>query len=303
MGRVQDALRRAAGETVDAAPRAAEIVTPAAPETSGATAGPPEGDIDSMRPHPTNGTTLNGHASDLQMRLHSRLEAKVVIDHGMLASSREQYRRLAAALHHAREASGIGVVMIASAVAGEGKSLTASNLALTFSESYKRTVLLIDGDLRRPSLHTVFGLESQQGLSEALMSIEEPQLTLTQVSERLTVLPGGRPNSDPMAGLISVRMQRLLKEARNLFDWVFIDTPPVGLLSDANLLAAMVDAAVLVIRADRTPFHLVQRAVEAIGRERILGTVLNQSTAQARGAYYEYYHYYQAPRGVPSNGG
>jgi capsular exopolysaccharide synthesis family protein len=193
--------------------------------------------------------------------------------------------------------------MIASAVAGEGKSLTASNLALTFSESYQRSVLLIDADLRRPSLHRMFGIDATEGLSGALLSIDEPELSLIQVSDRLTILPGGRPNSDPMAGLVSGRMQRLITEARGLFDWVFIDTPPVGLLSDANLLAAMVDAALLVIRADRTPHALVQRAVNAIGRERILGTVLNQSTAQARGTYYEYYHYYQAPRGELAGGG
>jgi capsular exopolysaccharide synthesis family protein len=238
----------------------------------------------------------------LVQRLNANLTAKVVVDDRMMASSREQYRRLAAALHHAQEASGLNVVMVASAVAGEGKSLTASNLALTFSESYQRSVFLIDADLRRPSLHKLFKLDAPSGLSDALLSIDEPELSVFQVSDRLTILPAGQPNPDPMAGLTSVRMRRLLEEAREAFDWVFIDTPPVGLLSDANLLASMADAAVLVIRADRTPYDLVQRAVEAIGRERILGTVLNQATATHKGSYYEYYRYYSAPRAEPAQG-
>jgi capsular exopolysaccharide synthesis family protein len=229
-------------------------------------------------------------------RFGSSLSAKVVVDQQMIASSKEQYRRLAAALHHAKEASGLQVVMIASAVAGEGKSLTAANLAMTFSESYQRSVLLIDGDLRRPSLHKVFKIDATTGLSDALMSIDEPEMAVYQVSERLTVLPAGQPNPDPMAGLTSPRMKRLLDEARESFDWVFIDTPPVGLLSDANLLAAMVDATVLIIRADRTPYHLVRRAIEAIGPERILGTVLNQAKTHPHGYAYEYYRYYQTPR-------
>ena len=324
MGRVQEAMRRAAASgdrdaaavivedpvpTVVAAgdrvvPGVAEAsVVPddeALPSTEARSV-----DVDTMReatPESLSATPAAANASMRLSRIDGRYASKTVIDENMLASSREQYRRLAAALHHAREATGLSVVMIASAVAGEGKTLTASNLALTFSESYQRSVLLVDADLRRPSLHRIFGLEPSSGLSEALTSIEEPDLSLIQVSERLTVLPGGRASADPMAGLISSRMQRLIKEARELFDWVFIDTPPVGLLSDANLLAAMVDAAVLVIRADRTPYPLVQRAIESIGRNRIIGSVLNQSTAQARGSYYEYYHYYQAPRGELTRG-
>ena len=305
MGRVQQAMRRAAGVTPAEATAESTVVIESYAEEATAAPPVPEAvfDSDAMRSEPGDPVPAPEAGTELARQFHHRYEAKVVIDRSMLASSREQYRRLAAALHHAREASGVSVVMIASAVAGEGKSLTASNLALTFSESYKRSVLLIDGDLRRPSIHSLFGLEARDGLSEALLSIDEPELSLIQVSDRLTILPGGRPNSDPMAGLVSGRMQRLITEARELFDWVFIDTPPVGLLSDANLLAAMVDAAVVVIRADKTPYPLVQRAVESIGRDRILGTVLNQSTAQARGTYYEYYHYYQAPRGVPTTGG
>ncbi len=176
--------------------------------------------------------------------------------------------------------------MIASAVASEGKTLTAANLALTLSESYRRNVLLIDADLRRPSLHTIFKVRGAPGLNEGLTAADEPKLPLHDVSPRLTILPAGMPNSDPMAGLTSRRMQSLIDEAREAFDWVIIDTPPVGLLTDANLLASMVDGAVLVIKAGSTPYDLVKRAVDTIGPSKLLGVVLNQ----AHGALGRYWY-------------
>ena len=324
MGRVQDAMRRAAEAEkakapIDArtlaadfpqeAPAADAVTTPDEPVMTAAMAA--DTGLDDLRPEtpdapeetPAAATApAETNRTSVLARFGSSLSAKVVVDQQMVASSKEQYRRLAAALHHAKEASGLQVVMIASAVAGEGKSLTAANLAMTFSESYQRSVLLIDGDLRRPSLHKVFKIDAPAGLSDALMSIDEPEMAVYQVSDRLTVLPAGQPNPDPMAGLTSPRMKRLLDEARESFDWVFIDTPPVGLLSAANLLAAMVDATVMIIRADRTPYHLVRRAIEAIGPERILGTVLNQAKTHPHGYAYEYYRYYQAPRAEVAKG-
>ena len=231
-------------------------------------------------------------AGSLFERLDGSLAEKVVIDNNMMAGSREQYRRLAAALHHAQAARGIKVVMIASAVPGEGKTLTAANLALTFSESYRRSVLLIDADLRRPTLHTIFRIDNTAGLTDGLLAAGDRRLPVRQVSSELGVLPAGRPSSDPMAGLTSERMHRLLEEARTHFDWVIIDTPPVGLLPDANLLAAMVDGAVLVVKAGATPYDLVKRAVDSIGRERILGTVLNRADAQNHVYNYSQYGAY-----------
>jgi len=231
-------------------------------------------------------------SSELFERLDVTLAQKIVVDQNIMPVSREQYRRLAATLHHAQQDSGLKVVMIASAVVGEGKTLTASNLALTFSESYKRTVLLIDGDFRRPALHVVFNLDAPSGLSEGLMSVVEQKLPLYRVSSRLTILPAGRPSSDPMAGLTSNRMRRGIQEARAAFDWVIVDTPPVGLLPDANLLASMVDGAVLVVRAGSTPYHQVVRAIDALNRDRLLGVVLNSAQMSTNGShnYYTYYH-------------
>ena len=203
----------------------------------------------------------------------------------------EEYRRLGALIHHMQLDRGVRVVMVTSAVAGEGKTLTATNLALVLSNSYGRQVLLIDADLRRPSLHQVFNTVSLSGLGDILSGTGEVP-PLVQVTPKLTLLTAGRPNADPLGGLTSDRMRQLLQEARDTFDFVIIDTPPVGLLTDANLLASMVDVALLVVRAVSTPYDLVKRAADAIGRHRIAGVVLNRAQPQ-HGHNYHYYagHY------------
>jgi len=217
---------------------------------------------------------------------------KLVISLTVPHAAVEQYRKLAASLHHAQLEKAIKVVMITSAAPGEGKTLTSTNLALTLSQSYRRNVLLIDADLRRPSVHSVFDVPNVLGLSDGLKSEAEQKLSLIQVSEHLTVLPAGRPDSDPMSGLTSDRMRRLVAEAAARFDWVLIDTPPVGFLSDANLLAAMVDVTLFVVRAGKSPFRLIQRALDAVGRNRIIGVVLNAVKESDDVVGYGYYGYY-----------
>ena len=182
----------------------------------------------------------------------------------------EQYRRLAAILHHAQKETGIRRVLVASALAEEGKTLTATNLALTLSESYRRKVLLIDADLRRPGVNIAFGIAKQAGLSEALAAELPQKLSIVQLSPTLSVLPAGHPNHDPMHGLTSLRMAQILDEASTTFDWVILDSPPVGILPDAKLLARMVDNVVLVVAAGVTPYGAIHRAADALGRDRIL---------------------------------
>jgi capsular exopolysaccharide synthesis family protein len=205
----------------------------------------------------------------------------------------EQYRRLAAILHHAQKERGISRVLVGSALAEEGKTLTATNLALTLSESYKRRVLLIDADLRRPGVNLAFGIAKQAGLSEALAAEQPQKLSIVQLSEHLSVLPAGHPNHDPMHGLTSLRMAQILDEASEMFDWVIVDSPPVGLLPDAKLLARMVDNVVFVVAAGKTPHGAIQRAIDSLGRERVLGIVLNRvDPKSAAPGGYQYYRYY-----------
>ena len=242
-----------------------------------------------------------GAASDALAVDESLLQAVVGQSEKLVANPQlqpvavEQYRRLAAILHHAQKERGICRVLVASALAEEGKTLTATNLALTLSESYRKKVLLVDADLRRPGINIAFGIAKQAGLSEALAADVPQKLAVIQLSPNLAVLPAGHPNSDPMHGLTSLRMSQILDEASQMFDWVIIDSPPVGILPDAKLLARMVDSVVLVVAAGSTPYGAIQRAADALGRDRILGVVLNRvdPKAAAPGAnqYYRYYGY------------
>jgi len=312
MTRVDEALRRAAEETTGApspagaapAPTESDDIDTLASEpfptlVNARPASPPHAVTPHAAPRPepvatrrAGGQPTRGEAR-LSMfdRIDNRLAEKIVLDQKMDPASREQYRRLAAVLHDAQTNGRMQVVMLASAVASEGKTLTATNLALTLSESYMRRVLLIDADLRKPALHTVFKINTTTGLSDGLRAEGTGSLVVRQLTPRLSLLPGGRPDNDPMAGLTSERMRKLIDEARETFDWVIIDTPPLVLLPDANLLSSMVDGAVLVVRAESTPHHLVKRAVDAIGHRRILGVVLNQANHKEMpyGGYYNEY--------------
>jgi protein-tyrosine kinase len=221
---------------------------------------------------------------------------KVVVGTLIDPAVRERYNHIAAALHQAQAQNNVRSVMVTSGVTAEGKSLTATNVALTLSHSYERRVLLIDADLRNPTIHEIFQEPNDLGLGDLLKQPDRGHLTLRQVSPTLWIQPAGRPDSDPMSALVSEGMKQLLAEAVEQFDWIIIDTPPIVLLPDASLLAAMVDTALLVIRANRTPYPLVQRAIEAIGPSKVLGVVLNGIENPSPGDPYGSYHSYYARR-------
>src|SRR3954453_24248101 len=306
MTRLADALERA-NRAPDAAPeraapapgpapkhhghghgRARRLQSPAIVAARSATPGP----------QPVTDTSLIGMPEDGDIstlwRSDPQLVGKLLGTEGFSGAALEQYRKLAATLHHAQNERGIRVIMTASALPGEGKSLTAVNLALTLSESYHRRVFLVDADLRRPTVQRIFGLPAIAGLNEGLKGSQDRPMAVTLISDRLCVLPAGRPEGHPMSGLASDRMRRFVLQARSAFDWVIIDTPPVGLLPDASLLAEFVDGVLLVVRAGKAPFSLVKRTVEAITHERILGVVMNAvdyAHDRNAGGYYEYYGY------------
>lgn len=233
------------------------------------------------------------------IRLGDADRDKLIVSEGIDPALIEQYRHLAAGLHHAQERSGVRSVMVTSAIANEGKTLTATNLALTLSQSYQRRVLLIDADLRRPRLREVFALPSGEGLIDTLA--RGGRLPVHHVTPTLAVLTAGRVVSDPMSVLVSPAMKQLLDEARDAFDWVVVDTPPIAILPDANLLAAMIDTALLVVSAQSTPYPMVQRAAEAVGTGRILGVVLNRAEQAGLSTYNYGYPGYVQGRAQPKS--
>jgi len=286
MSRIEEALRRATHGTTDIPVEPRETDAPKAPWSFAADAVAPREPALS----PFEGSTVLGEERALPLASFSAEWAdRLAVSPNVSPMLVEQFRRLAATLYHAQSAGHLKVVMVTSAIPGDGKTMTALNLALVLSESYRRRVLLIDADLRRPSISNVSELSSTSGLSEGLKSKSDQKLVVLKLTETLTLLPAGRPDPDPMSSLTSSRMRRIIEEASARFDWVILDAPPVGPVADANLLAAMTDAVLLVIRANQTPYGPVRKAIESIGRDKIFGVVLNGVEQIDQNAYYREY--------------
>jgi protein-tyrosine kinase len=290
MSRIDDALRRAGVETV----ASANIAPASSPWTFGPGA---HSSIASPSPSRSVPDAIPVHGTSWRFREFSDQWRDRLIDSSSVDPALvEQFRRLAATLHQAQITSGLKVVMVTSAEPGDGKTMTSVNLSLVLSSSYGRRVLLMDADLRRPSIQTLSQMPDAPGLIDVLRANGDQKLPIVPLTENLVLLPAGKPQSDPMEALTSPRMERILDEAAERFDWVVVDAPPVRPIADASLLAKRVGAIVFVVRAGRTSYAAALKAVETVGRERILGIVLNGvSQVDARGDYV-YYNTYPPSR-------
>lgn len=199
----------------------------------------------------------------------------------------EQYRSLRTRLAQMEGAGGLRTMLITSPQKGEGKSVTASNLALTMAQELQRRVVLVEADLRKPSLQHLFGLPPGPGLSEYLTGAVDLKDALQFVPEHnLTLLTAGAAPINPAELLGSTAMRRLIDHLRTRFDRVIFDTPPVLPLADVAILAPLVDGSMLVVRAGVTPKPAIENALRAFDSSRLLGVVLNES-----GMEQDYYRY------------
>jgi capsular exopolysaccharide synthesis family protein len=201
----------------------------------------------------------------------------------------EGYRVLRTALHPVRQAGHGQVVLVTSTLAGEGKSLTAANLALTLATTEER-VLLIDADLRRPVLHSLLKLRPSPGLSEVLTRVSQPAQAIVRVpGSRLSLLASGAPvQRNPADLLATSTFRQLLAALRTRYDRIVLDTPPAGTIADALILAPQADGVLVVARSGKVTrsalAHLLERLVNA--RAQILGVVLNRARPDGDG--YDY---------------
>ncbi len=302
MGRIDEAMNRARMDAGQGTGAAAQAPAPSPWEVDA-----PEGREQAAQPGPGPGESRPGPQPEREARVErrsarpgGRLDSPAAdrlvgsANAGPLAV--EQFRRLAAALIHARAERYLKSILVTSPAPGDGKSNVAVNLALTLSESYQRSVLLVDADLRRPMLHSVFGVENTPGLTEALSPDTHRSVATVEINDALTLLPAGRPEASPLGGLSSDRLKHLLADAAARFDWIIVDSPPVGMLADARLVSEAIDGALLVVRAGVTLFPDVEAAADTLGHERILGIVLNAvEPEEVRGESY-YRHYYGGDR-------
>jgi non-specific protein-tyrosine kinase len=192
----------------------------------------------------------------------------------------EAYRSLAANLQFSYADRQLQTIGVTSAAAGEGKSTTAANLAIALAEGGRR-VIVIDADLRRPSLHTLFGVDRQEGLSNLLIG-EQTQLPLIDTaSPGVRLLTSGPVPANPLEVLASRRFDQALALARAQADFVLVDTAPAGALADAAVLAPRLDGMLLVVSAGRTKRDLARRAREQL--ERVNANVLGVVMTDVRG--------------------
>lgn len=198
----------------------------------------------------------------------------------------EQYRTLYYRLERMRAVRPMRVVALTSAMAGEGKTVTAVNVALTAARAnLDRRVLLVDADLRQNQVASALGIRSRPGLAELLAGECEAKDVIRRFrSTRLAVIPAGASPEDSSRVLASARMKQILSKMREAFDEIYLDLPPALPFADASIAAAMADGVVLVIRANATPLRAVDEALERLAGTTVVGCVLNATEAGA-GAY------------------
>ena len=205
----------------------------------------------------------------------------------------EQFRELRTKILQAGERMQMRAIVVTSAGIAEGKTLTALNLAWLLAQTEGVRALLIDSDLRRPCATEYLGIEARSGLSEVLggqLKLEDAIVRLEPSG--LHLLPGGRPRDDVAELLSGPSYARILGEVRRMFDYIIIDAPPLGIFTDANVLMSKADAGLLVVRAGKTRYSTVDKLLEQMPKERLLGVVLNRTEEQPDAANYYYQHRY-----------
>ena len=204
----------------------------------------------------------------------------------------EQYRSLRTRISRAENGRAVRVLIVTSPSKGDGKSLTAANLALTMAQEFSQRVLLIDADLRRPSLHHLFGLPEAPGLTDVLMGGATVDDAIVNIADyHLSVLPSGVPPSHPAELLGSTAMRRTLDALRTRFDRLILDMPPVSPLADVHIAAAMSDGILMIVRAGMTPKPAIERALAGLDMSKVLGLVLNEVGEESATQYYDGYGY------------
>lgn len=270
MSKVFEALRRSRQENQEPAPPEPDVESP-----SSATGGL---DLSSLK---VERVTVAG--------VHDRLIMLTEPD----AAECEQFRTLRTQLFHAAESRVLGTITVVSALAGEGKTSTLLNLALAIAQSKEKRVLVIDGDLRRPSVAGYLGLRPAVGLGQVLSGSAGLQQAVIRIQgSEMYLLPVTGESSNPTELLSSERLAAVIAELRESFDFILIDSPPVMPFADARLLANHSDGVILIVRAGVTPWETIDKAIEILPAGKMLGVVLNGADSRHDAGYYDYYYKY-----------
>lgn len=185
--------------------------------------------------------------------------------------------------------NGHNTIMITSVLPGEGKTITAINLAVSIAREVKQTVLLVDTDLRNPKIHDYLGCDAEKGLSDYLQNdVPVGDLLVNPGIAKMVVLPAGRPLQGSTDILGSPKMEKLVEEMKRRYAerYVIFDCPPVLSVPDALVFSSYVDGVILVVEAGRTTKDQIRKAVEVFEDKNIVGLVMNRGDSGSRGYYY-----------------
>jgi capsular exopolysaccharide synthesis family protein len=199
----------------------------------------------------------------------------------------EALRLLAVRLRDHRRMKPLKKVLITSTIPQEGKSTIAGNLSCALSHASDERVLLIEGDLRRPSLTTMFGIENAPGVCESLRDEGDPLRNIYHLEEAsLWILPAGKTRGNPLGFLQSSRLPAFMDQLAAYFDWIVIDSPPVLPLADTSIWMRVADGILLVTRVGTTQKHQLEKGLEALDSAKMLGALVNSSATSAYSGYY-----------------
>ena len=217
-----------------------------------------------------------------------------------ISSIAEAYRNARTSLFYSIPEGSAKVLALSSCVPRDGKTTTCVNLAITVAQSGKR-VLLIDADLHRSMVAEVLGLSGKVGLTDLLVGKSTLRAAVQQVEGHekgrvvnLDVLAAGTHTPNPAELLDSDKMRELLREVRGIYDWVFVDTPPLLFVSDASIMSVLCDGIILVVRSGVSNRSLLRRVKEQLEgvHGHIIGSILNDMTVSRVGRYYSSYYYH-----------
>jgi capsular exopolysaccharide synthesis family protein len=207
----------------------------------------------------------------------------------------ELLKGLRAKVEYKMDTLNLRVLAVSSAVAGEGKTLTAIQLAANMASTGRKKVLLMDMDLRKSSIAKEMGITPYPGLSEFLSgSVPKEKLIRSSAVPGLSVIVGGKTLSSPSDMLAGEKFRSFLRELKEQFDLVILDTPPILAVPDALTISEQVDAFILLFRFSHTPHQLFRQAIDDLGERKIMGVVLNGEEKKPDKYYHKYYgKYYQ----------
>ena len=199
----------------------------------------------------------------------------------------EAYRSLRSNIEYSSFDDEYRVIVVTSSVPGEGKSTTSGNLAIALAQS-GNSVLLVDCDMRKPSIHKKFKISNAAGTAELLLRKKSFEEVANDYNENLTIITAGKIPPNPSEMLASRAMTAFIKEMKNEFKYIILDTPPLQAVTDAQVLSTKADGVLLVVRAGSTKKELVSNSVDLINKVqgKVIGTVLNGVENKKNNYYY-----------------